>query len=229
MIEKIVDDGDYFEIHASWATSIVCAFARLDGQVVGIVANKPASLAGVLDIHALEKAARFVQSCDAFSVPLITPVDVPGFLPGSEQEHGGIIRHGAKLLYAYCNATVPRIQVILRKAYGGSYIDMDSRSIGVDLSFAWPINEIAITGAEGAANVVFRRKIAAADDAEAVRAQRIKEYRQELRHPYYAAERGLVDDVIDPAETRPVLILALEALRTKDARLPSGTHGNPPM
>lgn len=229
VIEEIVDDGDYFEVHATWAMNIVCAFARLDGQVVGIVANQPAVLAGVLDIHASEKAARFVQSCDAFSIPLITLVDVPGFLPGSEQEHGGIIRHGAKLLYAYCNATMPRIQVILRKAYGGSYIVMDSRSIGADLSFAWPTNEIAVMGAEGAANVVFRREIAAADDPEAARAQRIKEYQQELMHPYYAAERGLVDDVIDPAETRPVLIRALDALRTKDARLPSRKHGNPPV
>ncbi|MFF4354858.1 acyl-CoA carboxylase subunit beta [Streptomyces sp. NPDC001530] len=229
VIQEIVDDGEYFEVHASWATNIVCAFARLDGHVVGIVANQPASLAGVLDIHASEKAAGFVQTCDAFSIPLITLVDVPGFLPGSEQEHGGIIRHGAKLLYAYCNATVPRVQVIVRKAYGGSYIVMDSRSIGADLSFAWPTNEIAVMGAEGAANVVFRREIAAAADPEMARAQRIKEYQQELMHPYYAAERGLVDDVIDPAETRPVLIRALEALRTKDARLPSRKHGNPPV
>ncbi|MFI9099250.1 acyl-CoA carboxylase subunit beta [Streptomyces fildesensis] len=229
VIEEIVDDGDFFEVHAAWATNIVCALARLDGQVVGIVANQPASLAGVLDINASEKAARFVQMCDSFSIPLVTLVDVPGFLPGSAQEHGGIIRHGAKLLYAYCNATVPRIQVILRKAYGGSYIVMDSRSIGTDLSFAWPTNEIAVMGAEGAANVVFRREIAAADDPDAVRAERIKQYQEELMHPYYAAERGLVDDVIDPAETRSVLIRSLAMLRTKHATLPSRKHGNPPV
>ncbi|MFD1150654.1 acyl-CoA carboxylase subunit beta [Saccharothrix hoggarensis] len=229
VIEEVVDDGDLFEVHAGWATNIVCGFARLDGHVVGIVANQPASLAGVLDIHASEKAARFVQNCDAFSIPLVTLVDVPGFLPGSDQEHGGIIRHGAKLLYAYCNATVPRIQVIVRKAYGGAYIVMDSRSIGCDLSYAWPINEVAVMGAEGAANVVFRREIAAAPDPKVARAQRIKEYQQQLMHPYYAAERGLVDDVIDPADTRAVLIDGLEALRAKHASLPSRKHGNQPV
>ncbi|WP_407699936.1 acyl-CoA carboxylase subunit beta [Streptomyces liliiviolaceus] len=229
VIEEIVDHGEFFEMHSRWATNIICAFARFEGHVVGIVGNQPAAMAGVLDIHASEKAARFVQTCDAFSIPLVTLVDVPGFLPGTDQEHDGIIRHGAKLLYAYCNATVPRIQVILRKAYGGAYIVMDSRSIGADLSFAWPTNEIAVMGAEGAANVVFRREIAAAPDPEAVRAQRIKEYRQELMHPYYAAQRGLVDDVIDPAETRAVLVDALAMLRSKDARLPSRKHGNLPM
>jgi acetyl-CoA carboxylase carboxyltransferase component len=228
VVEEIVDDGDLFEVHANWATNIVCGLARLDGHVVGIVANQPAVLAGVLDIHASEKAARFVQTCDAFSIPLVTLVDVPGFLPGMDQEHGGIIRHGAKLLYAYCNATVPRIQMILRKAYGGAYIVMDSRSIGADLSFAWPTNEIAVMGAEGAANVVFRREIAAAADPDMARARRIKEYRHELMHPYYAAERGLVDDVIDPADTRLSLIDGLAMLRGKQARLPHRKHGNPP-
>ncbi len=193
------------------------------------MANQPQVLAGVLDIQASEKAARFVQICDAFNIPLVTLVDVPGFLPGVDQEHGGIIRHGAKLLYAYCNATVPRISVILRKAYGGAYIVMDSRSIGADLSYAWPTNEIAVMGAEGAANVVFRREIAAADDPEAMREQKIEEYKAELMHPYYAAERGLVDDVIDPAETRCVLIRSLAMLRTKHADLPSRKHGNPPQ
>ena len=229
VIEEIVDDGDLFEVHANWATNIVCGLARLDGHVVGVVANQPAVLAGVLDIHASEKAARFVQTCDAFSIPLVTLVDVPGFLPGTDQEHGGIIRHGAKLLYAYCNATVPRVQVILRKAYGGAYIVMDSRSIGADLSFAWPTNEIAVMGAEGAANIVFRREIAAAPDPELAKAQRIKEYQHELMHPYYAAERGLVDDVIDPADTRSGLIDALAMLRGKHARLPDRKHGNPPV
>jgi acetyl-CoA carboxylase carboxyltransferase component len=228
VIEEIVDDGDLFEVHASWARNIICGLTRLDGHVVGIVANQPASFAGVLDIHASEKAARFVSMCDAFSIPLVTFVDVPGFLPGKDQEHGGIIRHGAKLLYAYCNATVPRIQLIVRKAYGGAYIVMDSRSIGTDLSFAWPSNEIAVMGAEGAANVVFRRQIAEAADPAAAREHWIKEYRRQLVHPLHAAERGLVDDVIDPADTRSILIDALEMLRAKHAKLPSRKHGNPP-
>jgi acetyl-CoA carboxylase carboxyltransferase component len=197
--------------------------------VTGIVANQPARLAGVLDIKASEKAARFVQWCDAFNIPLVTLVDVPGFLPGVGQEHNGIIRHGAKLLYAYCNATVPRVQLILRKAYGGAYIVMDSRSIGADLSLAWPTNEIAVMGAEGAANIIFRREIADAPDPEAVRSRRITEYREELMHPYYAAERGLVDDLIDPAETRSALIRALTMLRTKHRALPVRKHGNQPQ
>ncbi|MBT2479884.1 acyl-CoA carboxylase subunit beta [Streptomyces sp. ISL-94] len=229
VIEEVVDDGDYFEVQPAWATNVVCALARMDGHVTGFVANQPASLAGVLDIHASEKAARFVQFCDAFNIPLVTLVDVPGFLPGVDQEHGGIIRHGAKLLYAYCNATVPRISLVLRKAYGGAYIVMDSRSIGADLALAWPTNEIAVMGAEGAANVIFRREIAAAEDPEAMRAQKIKEYTTELMHPYYAAERGLVDDVIDPGETRSVLVGALAMLRPKYADLPSRKHGNPPV
>jgi acetyl-CoA carboxylase carboxyltransferase component len=229
VIEEIVDEGEYFEVHAAWAPNLLCALARLDGEVVGVVANQPAAVAGVLDIEASEKGARFVQFCDAFNIPLVTLVDVPGFLPGVGQEHQGIIRHGAKLLYAYCNATVPRVQVIVRKAYGGAYIVMDSRSIGCDLSFAWPTNEIAVMGAEGAANVVFRREIAAAEDPAQVRAQKIKEYETELMHPYYAAGRGLVDEVIDPAETRLVLIRSLAMLRTKAADLPARKHGNPPV
>ncbi|WP_179198858.1 acyl-CoA carboxylase subunit beta [Streptomyces alboverticillatus] len=229
VIEELVDDGDYLEIHERWATNIICALARLGGEVTGIVANQPQRLAGVLDIESSEKAARFVQMCDAFNIPLVTLVDVPGFLPGVDQEHGGIIRHGAKLLYAYCNATVPRISLVLRKAYGGAYIVMDSRSIGVDLALAWPTNEIAVMGAEGAANVVFRREIAASDDPEATRQARIAEYRDELMHPYYAAERGLVDDVIDPALTRTALIDALTMLRNKHAALPARKHGNQPQ
>ncbi|MCZ4097825.1 acyl-CoA carboxylase subunit beta [Streptomyces sp. SID13666] len=229
VIEEIVDEGDLFEVHERWATNVVCALARIGGNVVGIVANQPASMAGALDIQASEKAARFVQTCDAFNIPLITLVDVPGFLPGRDQEHNGIIRHGAKLLYAYCNATVPRIQVIVRKAYGGAYIVMDSRSIGADLSFAWPSNEIAVMGAEGAANVVFRRQIAASEDPEATRQLLVEEYRQELVHPYYAAERGLVDDVIDPRWTRRTLARSLEMLRSKQQVLPARKHGNPPV
>ncbi|MGW0905782.1 acyl-CoA carboxylase subunit beta [Streptomyces sp. NPDC002853] len=229
VIEEIVDDGEYFEVHAAWAPNLVCALTRLDGQVVGVVANNPKAMAGVLDIEASEKGARFVQFCDAFNIPLVTLVDVPGFLPGVDQEHNGIIRRGAKLLYAYCNATVPRISLVLRKAYGGAYIVMDSRSIGADLALAWPSNEIAVMGAEGAANVIFRREIAAADDPEALRQSKIEEYREQLMHPYYAAERGLVDDVIDPRDTRRVLTSSLAMLRAKHADLPSRKHGNPPQ
>ncbi|MFI6625571.1 acyl-CoA carboxylase subunit beta [Streptomyces sp. NPDC050528] len=229
VIEEIVDDGEYLEVHELWARNIVCALARLDGRVVGIVANQPQVLAGVLDIEASEKAARFVQMCDAFNVPLVTLLDVPGFLPGVDQEHDGIIRHGAKLLYAYCNATVPRISLVLRKAYGGAYIVMDSQSTGADLTYAWPTNEIAVMGAEGAANVIFRREIAAAGDPDAVRARLVKEYKAELMHPYYAAERGLVDDVIDPADTREVLTRSLAMLHTKHVDLPVRKHGNPPV
>ncbi|MEI5099089.1 acyl-CoA carboxylase subunit beta [Streptomyces sp. PmtG] len=229
VIGELVDAGDFLEIHEHWATNVICALARIDGRVTGLVANQPLALAGVLDIGASEKAARFVQFCDAFNIPLVTLVDVPGFLPGVDQEHGGIIRHGAKLLYAYCNATVPRISLILRKAYGGAYIVMDSQSIGADLTLAWPTNEIAVMGAEGAANVIFRRQIAAAEDPEAMRARMVKEYKAELMHPYYAAERGLVDDVIDPAETRSALASALAMLHAKHADLPSRKHGNPPQ
>ncbi|RLL69035.1 acyl-CoA carboxylase subunit beta [Streptomyces sp. Z26] len=229
VIEEIVDDGEMLEVHERWATNIVCVLARMGGQVVGFVASQPQSLAGVLDIEASEKAARFVQMCDAFNIPILTLLDVPGFLPGVDQEHGGIIRHGAKLLYAYCNATVPRVSLVLRKAYGGAYIVMDSQSIGADVTLAWPTNEIAVMGAEGAANVIFRRQIAAADDPEAMRTHMVKEYKAELMHPYYAAERGLVEDVIDPAETRAALISALGMLATKHADLPSRKHGNPPQ
>lgn len=229
VIGELVDDGDFFETHPTWAANVVCALARIDGHVVGVVANQPLVSAGVLDIRASEKAARFVSLCDAFNIPLVTLLDVPGFLPGVEQEHNGIIRHGAKLLYAYCNATVPRIQLILRKAYGGAYIVMDSRSVGADLSFAWPTNEVAVMGAEGAANVIFRRRIAEADDPAAMRTRMVDEYRSELMHPYYAAERGLVDDVIEPGETRAVLARALEMLRTKHRALPQRKHGITPL
>ncbi|WP_352302994.1 acyl-CoA carboxylase subunit beta [Kineosporia sp. NBRC 101731] len=229
VIGQVVDDGEFFEVHEAWAQNVICALARLDGHVVGIVANQPSRLAGALDIQASEKAARFVQFCDAFNIPLVTLVDVPGFLPGVQQEHSGIIRHGAKLLYAYCNATVPRISLVLRKAYGGAYIVMDSRSIGADLALAWPTNEIAVMGAEGAANVIFRHEIKAAGDPVATAARMAKEYRTALMHPYYAAERGLVDDVIDPADTRRTLIRSLDMLRQKHAELPSRKHGNPPQ
>lgn len=229
VIAEIVDDGDFLEVHEGWAPNLVVGLARLGGRVVGLVASQPLHLAGVLDIDVSQKGAGFVQTCDAFNIPLVTLEDVPGFLPGMAQEHSGIIRHGAKLLYAYCNATVPRICVVLRKAYGGAYIVMDSQSIGADLTYAWPSNEVAVMGAEGAADVVFRKQIAASEDPEATRARLIKEYRSELMHPYYAAERGLVDDVIDPADTRRVLIEGLEMLSGKHADIPERKHGNPPQ
>ncbi|WP_424922190.1 acyl-CoA carboxylase subunit beta [Streptomyces sp. wa53] len=229
VIAELADDEEVLEVHERWAPNILCVLIRLAGEVVGVVANQPLSLAGVLDIKASEKAARFVQMCDTFNIPLVTLVDVPGFLPGVGQEHDGIIRHGAKLLYAYCDATVPRITVILRKAYGGAYIVMNSQSIGADLTFAWPTNEIAVMGAEGAANVIFRRQIAEAQDPDETRARLVKEYRAELMHPYYAAERGLVDDVIDPAATREVLAAALTVLRTKATEPAPRKHGNPPL
>jgi acetyl-CoA carboxylase carboxyltransferase component len=229
VIQQVVDDGDFFEVHQFFAMNIVCGFARLDGHVVGIVGNQPQNLAGTLDIDASEKAARFVRTCDAFNVPLVTFVDVPGFLPGTDQEYGGIIRHGAKLLYAYCEATVPRVQVITRKAYGGAYVVMNSKSIGADLAFAWPSAEVAVMGPQGAVNIIFRKELDQADDAEAKRAELIEEYTERFANPYIAAERGYVDDVIDPRDTRKVLIQSLEMLRTKREQLPSRKHGNVPL
>jgi acetyl-CoA carboxylase carboxyltransferase component len=228
VVAEIVDHGVYLEVQEDWAANLLCCLARMSGDVVGIVASQPSHIAGVLDIHASDKAARFVQTCDSFNIPIITLVDVPGFLPGADQERGGVIRHGAKLLYSYCKATVPRIQLILRKAYGGAYIVMDSRSVGADLSYAWPTNEIAVMGPEGAVNVIFRRQIAEADDPDAMRSRLIKEYKSSLMHPYAAAEHGLVDDVIDPACTREILIRALRMLQAKRPGL-SGKHGNPPL
>jgi propionyl-CoA carboxylase beta subunit len=229
VIAQVVDDGDFFEVHQFWAQNIVCGFARIDGHVVGMVGNQPQVLAGTLDIDASEKAARFVRACDAFNVPLVTFVDVPGFLPGTDQEYGGIIRHGAKLLYAYCEATVPRVQIITRKAYGGAYVVMNSKSIGADLAFAWPSAEVAVMGPQGAVNVIFRKEIEAADDADARRTQLIDEYTERFANPYIAAERGYVDDVIDPRDTRKVLVRALNMLRTKREQLPQRKHGNMPL
>jgi acetyl-CoA carboxylase carboxyltransferase component len=229
VIAELVDDGDYFEVHEAWAANVVCVLARVDGETVGLVGNQPSVLAGVLDGAASEKAARFVRFCDAFGIPLVTLVDVPGFLPGTDQEHSGIIRHGAQLLYAYCEATVPRIQVILRKAYGGAYIVMDSRSIGCDLSLAWPGNEIAVMGADGAVNVLYRRQLAEAADPAARRAELTREYTEQLVHPYFAAEHGLVDDVIAPTATRAALARGLLMLREKRAEPRRRKHGNPPL
>ncbi len=226
---ELVDDGDFLEVHERWAANVVCLLGRINGQTVGVVGNQPLVLAGVLDSLAAQKAARFVRFCDAFGVPLVTLVDVPGFLPGTGQEHGGVIRHGAKLLYAYCEASVPRIQVIVRKAYGGAYIVMDSRSIGSDLSLAWPTNEIAVMGAEGAVNVLYRKELAAAADPVSARAALIDQYTAELVDPYYAAERGYVDDVIDPAETRSAVARGLAMLREKRGRPSPRKHGNLPI
>jgi acetyl-CoA carboxylase carboxyltransferase component len=229
VITQIVDDGDFFEVQPFWAMNIVCGFARIDGHVVGIVGNQPQVLAGTLDIDASEKAARFVRTCDAFNIPLVTFVDVAGFRPGTDQEYGGIIRHGAKLLYAYCESTVPRVQVITRKAYGGAYVVMNSKSIGADLAFAWPSAEVAVMGSQGAVNVIFRKEIAASDDPDARRAELIDEYTERFANPYGAAERGYVDDVIDPRDTRIMLVKALNLLRTKREQLPARKHGNMPL
>jgi acetyl-CoA carboxylase carboxyltransferase component len=229
VITEVVDDGEFLEYHANWAKSIVCGFARMDGQTVGIVANQPMVLAGVLDIESSSKGARFVRTCDAFNIPLLTFVDVPGFLPGVDQEYGGIIRHGAKLLYAYCEATVPRIQVITRKAYGGAYVVMDSKGVGCDLSLAWPSAEIAVMGPEGATDIVHRREIQGAADPESRRAELVEEYKEQFANPWIAAERGYVDDVIDPAETRVKMIAGLEMLASKQEDLPRRKHGNVPL
>ncbi len=229
VIEAVVDDGDFFEYFPRWAGSIVCGFARLNGQTVGVVGNQPMVLAGVLDIESAEKGARFVRTCDAFNIPLVTFVDVPGFLPGVDQEYGGIIRHGAKLLYAFCEATVPRIQVITRKAYGGAYVVMNSKSIGADLAFAWPSAELAVMGPQGAVEILYRRELQAAADPIARRNELVEDYTERFANPYVAAERGFVDDVIDPAETRVKLIAGLDMLKSKREELPNRKHGNIPL
>ena len=232
MVEVIchcVDNGEFFEYFPHWAKSIVCGYARIDGQAVGVVGNQPKVLAGVLDIESAEKAARFVRTCDAFNIPLITFVDVPGFLPGVDQEYGGIIRHGAKLLYAYCEATVPRISVITRKAYGGAYVVMDSKSIGSDLAFAWPSAELAVMGPQGAVEIVYRRELQQAADPEKRRAELVEDYTERYANPYAAAERGYVDDVIEPADTRRKLVAGLRMLGTKREELPHRKHGNVPL
>jgi propionyl-CoA carboxylase beta chain len=229
VIRRVIDDGEFLEVHERWATNIVTGFARLNGHAVGIVGNQPSSLAGVLDIDASNKAARFVRTCDAFNVPLVTFVDVPGFLPGTAQEWGGIIRHGAKLLYAFAEATVPKLTVITRKAYGGAYDVMSSKHIRADFNFAWPTAEVAVMGPEGAVNIVFRRELDDAADADAKRAELIADYKERFANPYTAAERGYVDDVIEPRRTRPVLIDALGTALTKAELRPRRKHGNIPL
>ncbi|HEY1408241.1 MAG TPA: acyl-CoA carboxylase subunit beta [Promineifilum sp.] len=229
VIGLIIDDGRFYEIQESYAQNIVVGFARLGGFSVGVVANQPMVLAGVLDIDASEKAARFVRFCDCFNIPLVVFEDVPGFLPGLEQEHGGIIRHGAKLLYAFCEATVPKLTVITRKAYGGAYCVMNSKHIRSDFNLAWPTAEIAVMGPEGAVNIIYRRELAEADQPDAKRTELVEEYRQQLANPYIAAQRGYIDDVIEPSETRPRLINALNMLQNKRDQNPPKKHGNMPL
>ncbi len=229
VIRAIVDNGDFFEPHQYYALNMIVGFARLNGRPVGIIANQPKVLAGCLDVDAADKATRFIRFCDAFNIPLLTIADVPGYLPGSEQEHRGIIRHGAKLLWCYSEATVPKLTLITRKDYGGSYLAMCSRDLGADMVLAWPTAEIAVMGASGAANVIFRRDIKAAQDPEAKRLEIIANYENLLYNPYIAASRGFVDQVIHPRETRPRLIEALEVLSTKRENLPAKKHGNIPV
>jgi acetyl-CoA carboxylase carboxyltransferase component len=229
VINKIVDCGEFLEIMQNWAGNILIGYARLDGRVVGIVANQPAVLAGVLDINASVKAARFVRFCDCFNIPVLTFVDVPGFLPGTVQEHGGIIRHGAKLIYAYAEATVPKLTVVTRKAYGGAYCVMSSKHMRGDINLAWPTAEIAVMGPEGAVNIVHRREIQASPTPELAKANLVAEYREKFANPYVAAARGYVDAVIEPKETRPRLINALEMLQNKRDTNPPKKHGNIPL
>jgi acetyl-CoA carboxylase carboxyltransferase component len=229
IIRHIVDDGDFLEVHEQYAQNIIVGFARLGGHSVGIVAQQPAVLAGVLDINSSIKGGRFVRFCDCFNIPIVTFVDVPGFMPGTAQEHGGIIRNGAKLLYAYCEATVPKITVITRKAYGGAYDVMSSKHIRGDVNLAWPTAEIAVMGPEGAINILYRRELAGASDPAALRTQLVQEYRDKFANPFVAAARGYIDDVIEPRETRPYLINALEMLRNKKDENPKKKHGNIPL
>ncbi|MBK9738027.1 MAG: acyl-CoA carboxylase subunit beta [Actinobacteria bacterium] len=229
VIEHVLDDGEFLETQPLWAPNIICGFGRVEGHAVGVVANQPMQFAGTLDIDASEKAARFVRTCDAFNVPVLTFVDVPGFLPGTDQEWGGIIRRGAKLIYAYAEATVPLVTVITRKAYGGAYDVMGSKHLGADINLAWPTGEIAVMGAQGAVNILYRKELAAADDAEVERKRLIDEYNDELANPYMAAERGYIDRVIFPHETRMMVTRALRALRNKRASRPPRKHGNIPL
>ncbi len=229
VITRVVDEEDFLEVHEHYAKNIVIGFARLDGRTVGVVANQPAFLAGCLDINSSVKGARFVRFCDAFNIPIITFEDVPGFLPGVEQELGGIIRHGAKLLYAYAEATVPKITVITRKAYGGAYCVMGSKHLRTDINFAYPTAEIAVMGAEGAVNIVYRRELAEAEKPEEVRAEKVREFKERFANPFIAAEHGFIDDVIEPRDTRPRLIKALRMLENKVDTMPRKKHGNIPL
>jgi propionyl-CoA carboxylase beta chain len=229
VIRRVVDDGDFLEVHRDHATNLIVGFSRLGGAPIGVIANQPAVLAGVLDIKASVKGARFVRFCDAFNIPLLTFEDVPGFLPGVDQEHGGIIKHGAKLLFAYAEATVPKLTVITRKAYGGAYDVMSSKHVRGDFNVAWPTAEIAVMGPKGAAEILFKRELGGADDPQATLDQLVADYREKFAHPYHAASRGYLDDVVDPRETRPLLISALQTLLTKRDTNPPKKHGNIPL
>jgi propionyl-CoA carboxylase beta chain len=229
VIAAIFDGDSFMEVHAMFAQNAVVGFARLQGKTVGVVANQPQHLAGCLDINASDKIARFIRFCDCFNIPVITFVDVPGYLPGVQQEHNGIIRHGAKILFAYSEASVPKVTVILRKAYGGAYVALGSKSLGADIVLAWPTAEVAVMGPEGAVNIIFRKELAAAEDAKARREELVKEYRDNFANPYVAAGRGLVDEVIDPASTRTHLSNALAILSGKRERKPVKKHGNIPL
>jgi propionyl-CoA carboxylase beta chain len=229
VIKRVVDDSEFYEVHKDYAGNILCGFAHLGGASIGIVANQPAVLAGVLDINASVKGGRFVRFCDAFNIPIVTFEDVPGFLPGVTQEHGGIIRHGAKLLYAFCEATVPKLTVITRKAYGGAYDVMSSKHIRGDYNEAWPTAEIAVMGPKGAVEILFRKEIGESKNPESATEAKIQEYREKFAHPYIAAGRGYLDDIIDPRDTRPLLIDALESLKTKRDKNPPKKHGNIPL
>ena len=229
VIEQVVDEDSFLEVHKDFAKNIVVGFARIRGRSVGLVCNQPKFLAGGLDIDSSDKTARFIRFCDSFNIPIITFEDVTGFFPGIKQEHGGIIRHGAKILYAYSEATVPKLTVILRKAYGGAYVALNSKSIGADIVYAWPNAEIAVMGPEGAANIIFASEIQNSENPELTRQQKIKEYREKFANPYVAASLGMVDDVIDPRETRIKIIQALEMLRNKKESRPYKKHGNIPL
>ncbi|PID00355.1 MULTISPECIES: acyl-CoA carboxylase subunit beta [unclassified Sporosarcina] len=229
VLEQVVDEGSFFEIQPEFAKNAVVGYARMKGETVGFVCNQPKVMAGGLDINSSDKIARFIRTCDSFNIPLITFEDVTGFFPGIKQEHGGIIRHGAKILYAYSEATVPKITLILRKAFGGAYVALNSKSIGADLVFAWPNAEVAVMGAEGAANIIFARDIAKSEDPEATRAAKIEEYREKFANPYVAASHGMIDDVIDPRETRIKLLQGLEMMRNKHEDRPKKKHGNIPL
>ncbi|MCD6493151.1 MAG: methylmalonyl-CoA carboxyltransferase, partial [Archaeoglobaceae archaeon] len=229
IITAVVDNGEFLEIHPFYAPNATVGFARMDGKTVGIVANNPSYFAGCLDVDSSDKIARFVRFCDCFNIPIVTFVDVPGYLPGVQQEYGGIIRHGAKILFAYSEATVPMVTIIVRKAYGGAYLAMGSKHLGADVVYAFPTAEIAVMGPEGAADIVFKKEIAAAEDPQAKRQEKIEEYRRKFANPFRAAARGYIDDVIDPKFTRSKIITALRILDTKREKLPPKKHGNIPL
>jgi propionyl-CoA carboxylase beta chain len=229
VINRVVDQGSFIEIQPTYALNAIVGLARIGGHSVGIVSQEPSFMAGVIDIDASDKMARFVRMCDCFNIPLVTFVDSPGFLPGVGQEHAGIIRHGAKVLYAYSEATVPKITVITRKAYGGAYVVMSSKYLGTDVTYAWPSAEIAVMGAEGAVNILFRKQISSAGNPEEERQQLVNDYRERFNNPYFAARAGYVDDIIEPCETRPKIIASLSALRDKFSSAPPRKHGNIPV